>query len=224
MPAAMRSTHATVPPMISSASSQTRAAAGSSASTMRPEVGVVPARDPEQQARARAREDVPDLGAAVAHVDARRHGADARRGEVGDEIERRGRQEQRDDVAGPHAARPERSAQPIGQGIPVAIAQAFAAVAERVGGGIFPGGMAQQGSDGGGRGHDGRLTASCARTSRSADVASARRGRGRRSSPRSPASAAVMARVSPSASSAPYRARRAWADASRPATGTTISA
>ena len=50
-PPARRSTHATVPPLISSASSQTRAAAGSSASTMRAEVGVVPARDAEQQAR-----------------------------------------------------------------------------------------------------------------------------------------------------------------------------
>ena len=66
---------------------------------MRAEVGVVPARDAEQQARARAREDVADLGAAVAHVDAGRDGAEARRGEVGDQVERRRRQEQRDDVA-----------------------------------------------------------------------------------------------------------------------------
>src|SRR5262249_57529415 len=97
------------------------------------EVGVVPALDGEEQARPGARQDVADLAAPVARVDPGGDRAEARRRQVGDEVERRGRQEQRDDVPLPHAARRQTAREAIREPVPVAGRPPRRAIPDRLG-------------------------------------------------------------------------------------------
>ena len=99
----------------------------------RAEVDVVPAVDRDQQPGARPLEHVADLAPPVAHVETRGHGAEPRRGEVGDQIQWCRGQQERDDVALPDAVAPERRGQAVGQRVPVAIGEPFTAIAEGLG-------------------------------------------------------------------------------------------
>ncbi len=171
------------------------------------EVGVVPAVDGEEAARARTREHVADLRPPVADVDAGGDRAEPRRPEIGDEVERRGRQQERHDVAPPHAARGERAGGPLGERIPVGVGQALAAVAEGLGVGRAACGLAQQLGQGG-RGHE-RSPASRRSSPRSAFISSKRSMR------------ADTAALAPSRASVAYSSRSACAAASSPATGQT---
>ncbi len=108
------------------------------------EVGLVPALDGEQEGCARAAEDVPDLRPPVAHVDAGRDRAEARGAEVGDQVEGRGRQEERHHVAAADAACGEGRGGPVGERVPVAVGEALAPVAEGLGVGRILRGRAEE--------------------------------------------------------------------------------
>ena len=107
-------------------------------------VHVVPAVDGEEQPRARLPEQVTDLAPPVADVDPRGHRAQPSRGEVGDQIQRGGGQQQRDDAAALDPVRPERGGQPVGQRVPVAIGEPLVPIAEGLGVGRLACGRAQQ--------------------------------------------------------------------------------
>ena len=95
-------------------------------------VGVVPRIDGDQQRRSGAPQDVADLGAPVARIDARGDRAEARGGEVRDEVERSRRQQQGDDAAVPDAARRKGGRQAIDEMVPVAVRQPLVAIAKRL--------------------------------------------------------------------------------------------
>ncbi len=118
------------------------------------EVGVVPALDGEQEGCARAAEDVPDLRPPVAHVDAGRDRAEARGAEVGNQVEGRGRQEERHHVAAADAACGEGRGGPVGERVPVAVGEALAPVAEGLGVGRLARGRAEEIAERAGAGHE----------------------------------------------------------------------